>query len=98
MGNIEQSDSLFFELLQVALGCKTSLSRTPLEKEWAGAYQVAVKQSVVGLLFSAIEKLNASDASLKPGVSVFYQWLGEVAQIEAQNKRMNEAAVQLTRI
>lgn len=98
MAASSEARQTFFELLQVAIGNREKLSRTPSEKEWREVYQMAVKQSVVGLLFSAIEKLNASDASLKPGVSVFYQWLGEVAQIEAQNKRMNEAAVQLTRI
>lgn len=90
-------DKLFFELLQVAIGNRERLSRPPSEKEWWEVYHMAVKQSVVGLLFSAVEKLNADDSSLKPGASVFYQWLGEVAQIEERNKRMNEAVRDVVR-
>ena len=98
MSNFDNVQALFCELQQVAIGRKDNVSRIPTERDWSEIYRLAVKQSVVGLLFSAVEKLNAGDSSLKPGISLFYQWLGEVAQIEVQNKRMNEAAVELYRM
>lgn len=98
MASVELGRELFIELLQVAIGSRAVLSRIPSERDWERIYRTALKQSVVGLLFSAVEKLNAGDSSLKPGTSLFYQWLGEVTQIEAQNQRMNEAAVELCRM
>lgn len=93
-----KNSTLFFELLQVAICTRIRLSKIPSDSEWAEVYKIVVKQSLVGVLFSAIEKLNAEDKACKPGLQLFYQWLGEVAQIEAQNSRLNNAATQLTKI
>ena len=89
---------LFFELIQVALGTRDKLSKIPSEEEWQEIYQLAVKQSLVGLTFSAIEQLNAADAFIKPPMSLFYEWLGEVTRIENQNGRQRSAATQLVGI
>lgn len=98
MVGAKKDRTLFFELLQVAIGTRIRISKTLLDSEWAEVYKTAVKQSLVGVIFSAIEKLNAEDESCKPGLQLFYQWIGEVAQIEAQNNRLNNAATQLTNI
>lgn len=98
MVGAEKDRSLFFELLQVAIGTRIRFSKIPSDSEWAEVYKMAVKQSLVGVMFSAIEKLNAEDKSCKPVLQLFYQWLGEVTQIEAQNNRLNHAAAQLTKI
>lgn len=89
---------LFFEILQVAFGNRNNISHIPSDEEWVEIYQFAVKQSLVGIVFSAIEILNEQDVALKPPVELFYQWIGEVSQIEAQNQKLNEAAAQLTQI
>ena len=86
---------LFYELLQIAIGTKAGLNRKPADNDWWEAYQMASKQSLVGLLFSAVEKINAQDASLKPPIDLFYQWYGEVAEIEQRNKELNISAHQL---
>ena len=90
--------SLFVELIQVALGTRTGLSRIPSEGDWQLIYKTAVKQSLVGIVFSAIEILNKQECSIKPPMMLFYNWLGEVQMIEQQNKKLNEAADHLTRI
>ena len=89
---------VFIELLQIALGNKTSLSRLPSEQEWHEAYQTAEKHALVGLLFSAIEKLNENGNAIKPPSELFLEWIGVVMQIEIRNKRVNEAAALLTRL
>lgn len=89
---------LFYELLQVALGTREGLSRRPTDWEWEEMYRTAAKQSLLGVTFSAIEQLNAADASVKAPLTLFCEWLGEVAVIEQQNKDLNEAASQLYRI
>lgn len=98
MADVEKDRILFFELLQVAIGARMRLSKKLSDSTWAEVYQMAVKQSLVGVIFSAIEKLNTEDKSCKPGLQLFYQWLGEVSQIEAQNGWLNNAAAQLTKI
>lgn len=87
---------LFVELIQVALSFKTTLSYVPSEEEWHEAYQLAEKQALIGLLFSAVEKLNEKDKTAMPPMSLFYQWTGLVLNTESQNKRLNEAAEHLT--
>ncbi len=89
---------LFVELVQVALGNKSTLSIVPSEGEWYEVYKMAEKQALMGLLFSAIEKLNEKDKTAMPPMTLFYQWTGLVLNTETQNKRLNEAAEHLTRI
>ena len=89
---------LFVELVQVAFGNKSTLSIVPSEGEWHEVFKMAEKQALMGLLFSAIEKLNEKDKTAMPPMSLFYQWTGLVLNTETQNKRLNEAAEHLTRI
>ena len=89
---------LFVELIQVALSFKTSLSYVPSDEDWQEAYQLAEKQALIGLLFSAIEILNEKGETAIPPMSLFYQWTGLMLNTETQNKRLNEAAEHLTRI
>ena len=89
---------LFFELIQVALGIRSSLSSAPIEEEWQTAYQLAEKHALIGMLFSAIEKLNEKEKTAMPPMPLFYRWMGEVLNTETQNQRLNEAAEHLTRI
>lgn len=89
---------LFVELIQVALGLRKSLSTVPLKEDWQEAYLLAGKHALVGLLFSANEKLNEQNKTFMPPMPLFYQWMGETLQIENRNKEVNYAAEQLTRI
>lgn len=88
----------FIELIQVALGDRLSLSRVPTDREWLETYQMAEKQALIGLAFSAVEKLNEKDKAIMPPMPLFYEWMGIVLNTEAHNKRLNEAAEHLTRI
>lgn len=49
-------NEIFFELIRVAIGTQDSLSRVPSAKAWKGLYDMAKKQSLVGvcLVTSAI--------------------------------------------
>lgn len=89
---------LFKELLVIALGGKENLSALPSEEDWQEAYQVANKQALTGILFSAVEKQNSKNKAAMPPKELFYQWIGDTLQIENRNKEVNYAADQLTRI
>ena len=89
---------LFFELIQVAIGERDCISRIPNEEEWLNLYDEAIRQSLVGVLLSGVEKLNNQNEALKPPIMVLYKWLGNVSQIEMLNKKLNNAAAQLNSI
>ena len=49
----------FIELLQVAIGKKRLLSRTPSATDWDKFYHIACDQSLVGITFAAVQRLQA---------------------------------------
>ena len=88
--------TLFYELIQVALGNRTVLSRTPSEAEWYDLYNMCQKQSVVGVAFDALECLN--EQRQKPPLDLLYQWIGDAEQIKQQNLRVNRRCVEISRM
>lgn len=48
----------FFELIQVALGVRTCLTHSPSEDDWSQLYELTKKQSLVGICFAALQKLQ----------------------------------------
>lgn len=51
-------NKLFFELIRVAIGNQVCLSHTPCADEWGGLYAMAKKQSLVGVCFAGVQKLQ----------------------------------------
>lgn len=49
--------SLFFELIQVAIGRRDALSRMPSAKEWCELYGLSVKQAQIGVSFCGVQRL-----------------------------------------
>ena len=64
--------TLFFELIQVALGQRSELSRVPSEGEWLSLLSEARRQALTGILFGGVEQLPPS---LRPPVEMLFQWL-----------------------
>lgn len=48
----------FFELIRVALGNADRLSHIPTQKEWQMLYDMAKKQSLVGICFAGVQKAS----------------------------------------
>lgn len=51
--------NLFFELIQVSLGNKGQISYVPSAKEWRELLDLALMQSLGGVLLGGIERLIA---------------------------------------
>ena len=85
---------LLFELIQVALGKRERLSRTPSEEDWRRLYQMAEEQAITSFVFPALEILNKSGQ--KPPAELLYEWIGLAEQVKAQNELMNKEAARLT--
>ena len=82
---------LFVEFIQVALGHRESLSKSPSEQEWHTIYGMCQQQSVVGLGFSALDRLG--QLGQKPPLSILYDWIGIGELIKKQNLDVYKNAV-----
>ena len=76
-------ERLFFELLQIAIGNKESLSVAPTQEQWAELFALSKKQALVAVAFAGVNRLKeALDSDDDFGLSVgideitFLQWLG----------------------
>lgn len=85
--NIEQ---LFFELIRVAVGTRSALSLSPTEEDWKLLYDLAKKQSLVGVTFRAVQRLNACDDSPCGNLpeELFLQWTALATRIQSRNETM----------
>lgn len=86
-------EMIFFELLQVSVGNRRSLSVVPTMEQWTELLAIAQKQSLIGISYKGVSDLCIAESGrqvlgLPPGVRV--QWLGMSAKIQQSNKYMNE--------
>lgn len=84
---------LFFELMQVAVGNRQSLSKAPTPEEWKSLYGMASKQAVAGVCAAAIEQLR--QYGQHPPQQLLWEWIGTAAEIQQRNERINKQCVKL---
>ena len=86
-------NTLFYELIRVAIGTQETLSRLPSEAEWEELFEMAVKQSLVGICFFGIHALGADsdEGYVQIGMSedLYFDWMGMAAQINMRNELMD---------
>lgn len=86
-------EQLFFELIRIAIGTETCLSRQPFATEWQMLYDMAKKQSLVGVCFAALQRLgaNADEGFTRIGISesLYLTWMGMAAKIQQKNEQMD---------
>lgn len=81
-------NNTFFELIQVAIGTRICLSHTPSADEWGVQYVMAKKQSLVGVCFAGVQKLQ-SQRQETPEM-LYLTWMGMAAKIQQRNEAMND--------
>ena len=81
---------LFFELLQVAIGRRTHLSRPPSSEEWGFLYLMAERQSVLGICFKVVKEM--ADSVPQP---LYMKWLAMAAKIQQRNEEMNRKCAEV---
>lgn len=84
---------LFFELIRVAIGNAVCLSHTPKAKEWQMLYEMAKKQSLVGICFAGVQRLQKQ--SQCPPEMLYLQWMGMAAKIQQRNEVVNRQCAEL---
>ena len=92
-------NEIFFELIRVSIGTQETLSRLPSEDEWVELFDMALKQSLVGVCFVGLHTLGADsdEGYVQIGMSedLFFDWMGMAAQINMKNDIVNEQCVEL---
>ena len=78
---------LFFQLIRVAIGNAVCLSHTPKAEEWQMLYEMAKKQSLVGICFAGVQRLVSQHQS--PPEMLYLQWMGMAAMIQQRNEVVN---------
>ena len=86
-------NQLFFELIRVAIGNAVCLSHTPTAKEWQMLYEMAKKQSLVGICFAGMQRLQGQMQC--PPEQLYLQWMGMSAKIQQRNEVVNRQCAEL---
>lgn len=86
---------LFFELIRVAIGNAVCLSHTPTAEEWPLLYAMAKKQSLVGVCFAGVQKLQKQRQAPnswgnEQGEMLYLQWMGMAAKVQQRNEVVNK--------
>ena len=89
---MSEKGKLFFELLQVSIGCRSRLSAIPTNEGWSSMLDIAVKQSLVGILFTGVERLPKEQW---PEKQIVLQWMALTSQIEQRNVWTKEVCQEL---
>lgn len=88
---------LFFELIQLSIGTRDTLSRVPQADEWGELYKAARKQTLVGVCFAGIQRLYDSQRGMVESFpeTLKKKWITETLMISRNNERLNYRCVEL---
>ena len=87
----------FFQLIQSAIKGEDCGVKDNSQIDWAECFEHAQKQSLLGILFPAVQKYMIDEKGNKID-PLFSEWLGAVVQTDFINKKLNEKAAMLSRI
>ena len=85
----------FYRLLRLALCQAQDFSVELSDDEWNWVYDVAVQQTLVGLLHYGVTLLPENK---KPPLDLLIQWAYAASNIREQNEKLNSEATRLTRL
>lgn len=88
-----QIERLFFSLIKVAIGKEGVLCKTPTTKEWQQLYDMAKKQSLVGICFAGVQKQVNQNQELPE--MLYLTWMGMAAKIQQRNEVVNRQCAEL---
>ena len=87
---------MFFELLQVALGSRESLSHIPSAKEWEEMKVLCMKHAVPGVGFYAMRKLSENGAACVPPREIIMELYALERNMALSNAKQTEDVMKLT--
>ena len=88
-------EKLFFEFLQIAVGNRKSLSAAINDSDWLRLFEFCKKQALIGVGFSAVEKLHTQGVACPANLRM--KWMALSLQIEKRNAVLNEQCTKLAK-
>ena len=82
-------ENVFIDFLQYSIGTRKEAPTIPDEKTWLGIYQLAKAQTLMGVFFDGISRLQQVP---KP---ILFKWLNEAEQIRRSNMHLNKTAAKV---
>lgn len=86
--------TLFFELIQIAIGNREKQSRVPTAGEWLAIYDESERQAITGIMVAGLERLLKEQ---RPEQELLLQWIGISEQIRQGNLSLTKRCKQLQR-
>lgn len=86
-------EQLFFELIRVAIGNAVRLSHTPTDDEWHMLYDMAKKQTILGICFYGVLRLKSQGQC--PPKLLYLHWMGMAAKMQQRNEIVNQQSNQI---
>ena len=83
----------FFQLLRYSIGASDEVPDITSDEEWHEIYEMAVMQSIIGVMFEGVQRLGVQD--VKPPLPLLMDWVAAVEEIEDRNREVNREAVKL---
>ena len=88
-----------FQLLRLAIGSSNDIPQIQKE-EWKSIYEIAQKQSLMGIIFDGIQKMSDATKtkgnSMEVDINLLMNWMGICRQIEKRNHQLDEAVGKVT--
>lgn len=85
----------FYKILQVALGATQDFLFTLDATEWQGLFDMAKRQSVMGIAYDGIARLPKEN---RPPKDLMLRWSCIAESIRGMNEKMNREAARITRL
>ena len=83
-----------FDILQFAIGNRESITKELSHSDWLGFFEFCKKQALLGIGFTAVEKLHAKGVTCP--LELRMKWMTMVFQIERQNTKLNNQCGKIT--
>lgn len=90
----KESEFLFFELLQVAIGRRTKFSCTPNEEQWEQIYELCLKHGLLGIGYIGISKIPQEQS---PVTELLVKFVHDSLCAQKQNQEVTAHCQELTR-
>ena len=87
-------ENLFFELIQLSLDNRNSLSQTPSKADWERLYLLADKQTVVGICLYGLQKL-LDEQSINLQQALKLRWIARAIHIQKNYDLASQRCVEL---
>lgn len=82
-------EEAFFELIQVAIGTRQSLSFAPSANQWSELFALSKKHALAAVTFCGVRALANTPVTHNLSEVTYLKWLGVTAKVAQRNKVLN---------